>query len=201
VRHFPDHPFQVSLYTTACERVATLERLCDAGMDLPEVKQLAGDIRIAGWDRTLLGRDLDALPWNLAETTLHAVHNFPYVSHPDGIEQFQPISWTLRYGGNCEDLSCLYAVLARNVGVPCRLVWINQPNARLNHVAPQVFLYGDWYWAESSIRGAMMGEDPYVAASRLERHDVTGTENFTTNPAAWPARMSVSRGSLGYLIL
>lgn len=170
-------------------------------MDLPEVRQIASDIRTVAWDRTALGRDLDALQWNLAEVTLDAVHNFPYVPHPEGIEQFQPVSWTLQYGGNCEDLSCLYAVLARNVGLPCRLVWINQPKAKLNHVAPQVFIYGDWYWAESSINGAMMGEDPYVAAARLERHDVTGTDGMSTNAAAWPARMAVSRSQLGYVIL
>ena len=197
---FPNRPFRVSLFTTACERVRTLESLCDEGMNLPEVVRMARDIREAAHEETAISGDFDALPWFLASACLAAVHAYPYVSHPDGVEQFQPVAWTLRHGGNCEDLSCLYAVLARRAGLPCRLVWINQPGARLNHVIPQVHLYGDWYWAESSIAGAMLGEDPYDAATRLQRHDVTGTEGMTS-AAAWPSSTRVTRNGSQYVIL
>lgn len=67
---------------------------------------------------------------------------------------------------NCDNLSILYSSMCLYAGVPASVVWINQPKSQLNHVSTVVFLDGNWWWADPSIKGARIGETPYEAAKR-----------------------------------
>ena len=106
-----------------------------------------------------------------------------YVEDHPGEEWFQPLVWTMEYGGDCEDLANLFVGLCRSQSIASRLVWFDQKNHKLNHVCAQV-LVGEgmgiptdgrgWAWAECSMEGALLGEHPYDAVARLNRYDVFG---------------------------
>lgn len=102
-----------------------------------------------------------------AQAALRFAQRAGYIADPPG-EWFQPIDWTIRYGGDCEDLASLFVALARAMGVRARICWIDIPAAEFNHVSAQVWLDGRWQWAEASVCGAHLGEAPMDAARRLD---------------------------------
>jgi transglutaminase-like putative cysteine protease len=167
---YPARPFNVPLTTTACERLAILEELLGEAW--------RGSAAVARLGRALQqGRR--APRRELAARALRLVQALPYVPDPAGEEWFQPVDWTLRHGGDCEDLASALVAVAGAAGVPARLVWIDQPGQKLNHVSAQLWVLerdpvedGDprphdgWAWAEASVRGAALAEDPYRAAKR-----------------------------------
>lgn len=66
--------------------------------------------------------------------------------------------------GDCKDLSTLYAALAKALGFDSAFLWFDQPQAPINHVALQVNIPGEgWQIVETTIPGALVGEDPYTA--------------------------------------
>lgn len=91
-----------------------------------------------------------------------------YVDDPAG-EWYQGPMYTLERGGDCEDLAALFAALCQCVGVQSRIVWMDQPHAKLNHVTAQVLIpERGWQYAETTIASARVGQHPYEAA-RLHR--------------------------------
>jgi transglutaminase-like putative cysteine protease len=108
--------------------------------------------------------DLDA-----AACALAAAQAVPYVPDPPG-EWFQPVAYTLAHGGDCEDLAALVVALARALGLPARVVWMEEdPRLPLNHVSAQIFARGVWLWAEATVPGARLGEEPHAAVARTGR--------------------------------
>ena len=110
----------------------------------------------------------------MAATALRLVQtHVRYVSDPvsaagEPTEQFQSVSETLDDGGDCEDLSALLCALFTLIGLRARLVWIDYEHlgAEQNHVSVKVQVNGTWMWAEPSVAGAVLGEEPRHAAIR-----------------------------------
>jgi len=171
----PDKPFQVSLFTTDCERLAILDQYANDAAIHPLIRSIAESLCAQG--RILAQRAGVAAPQGFVEAEiLRWVQLLPYDPKRTafGEEWFQPPLYTLTHGGNCEDLNMMSVGMSRAVGIPARLVWINQKNAPLNHVTSQAWLNGRWVWTEASIRGAMVAENPYHAAGRLGQQHVVG---------------------------
>lgn len=102
----------------------------------------------------------------LALEALRFVHQVPYLPDPPGKDRFAPVWWTLKNGGDCDDLGALYASLCCALGLRCVVAWITQPGQALDHVTCLVWLDGAWWFAEPSVPGAMLGESPYHAIER-----------------------------------
>lgn len=166
---YPNRPFRIDPRTSVCDRLRILEALAAEGTQDPLVRQMAWRIearaRVAGPQLPVRRGDW----WKrvLALEALAAVQSLPFRPDPGRLEWFQPAGYTARFGGDCEDLVVLFVSLCRLLGLRAQVEWINQPGKPLNHVTSRVFLEGGWWWAESSIRGAMLGESPYEAAERL----------------------------------
>lgn len=165
-------PIRVSLYTTDCYRIRLLEHIANCGSHLSTVHRIAHDLALQARQRMIQSGQYDQLGAEQARALLAYVHTRPYFAHPPDVEEFKPVTLTIDEGGNCEDLGPLYVALARASGLVAQLVWINQHDAPLNHVSAQVWLDGQWHWAEPSVAGAQLGEDPYAAAARMRRPDV-----------------------------
>lgn len=149
---------RVSDETPPASRVKALEQLADQGATLDQVKALAagftGDARLR------------------AEQVLAAAQALGWHADPPG-EWFQPVLATLAVGGDCEDLAAALVALARAAGLRARIAWLDQPEYPQNHVTAQISFdpmsvpgsQATWLWAEPSVDGAALGEDPYVAAN------------------------------------
>lgn len=161
----PATPFFVPLSTPPAERLALLRDLVHDAVRDP-----------AFWDVAALaaGRVTRAEPVRLARELLTFAQAFPYVPDPRGTEQFQPVMYTVMHGGDCEDHATLLAALFSFYDLPAQLVWIDQLDSELNHVSTRVQLGGTWYWAEPSVPGARLGEEPRAAAARTGFHERIG---------------------------
>lgn len=115
-----------------------------------------------------------------------------YKDDPQG-EWYQGPIYTLTNGGDCEDLSTLFCAMCGCLGIESRVVWMDQPGAKLNHVTAQVLVSpkrwrsaeitrpssgsqgSSWKWAETTIESAKVGDHPYDAAKKHKtaaRNDV-----------------------------
>jgi transglutaminase-like putative cysteine protease len=192
---YPSQPWRVSLYTTACDRVVTLEDVAnDALRHDPQVRTAAAGA-VAGASRAVAAAGHLLSPEEgraaIAAALLLWVQRRGYHPDPPGEEWFQPVARTIAQGGDCEDLSTLFVALARAAGLRAQLVWIDQPSHALNHVSAQVYL-GDlarrfgatdgWAWAETSVLGARLGENPYHAAERLGQGENLGVQSTPRAP-------------------
>jgi hypothetical protein len=84
---------------------------------------------------------------------------------PETGELFRPAETTLEDGiGDCDCSSRAYVALARAAGLEAGMGTLGDPPT---HVAPIVKLPSGWAWAETSLRGAELGEPPLDAARRL----------------------------------
>ena len=149
-----DAPFDVPLDTDPCQRLEMLDILMRR--PCPELDAASRGI----------SSPVEALRW---------AQRRGY--HPDtpGKEEFQSLKWTIEHGGDCEDLASLVVALMWRLGYDAEVVWITQTGQDLNHVTARVKLDGEnWYWADASIDGAILGEDPYKAAERLGKLHVLG---------------------------
>ena len=86
---------------------------------------------------------------------------------PEPIELFRPAETTIEDGiGDCDCSARAYVALARAAGLEAGIATLGDPPI---HAAPIVQLgppHG-WAWAETSLRGAELGEHPLAAAQRL----------------------------------
>lgn len=87
-------------------------------------------------------------------------------------QSFQsPVETWVLGAGDCKSSATLFAALAASLGCRVRL-WAFGPecdSAKATHVCAQVQPWKDapWYWAETTIVGAELGESPAMAALRL----------------------------------
>lgn len=188
---YPLTPFRISDETPVCDRVAILRNLAVEGMQYASVHALAKIIYQQALARAQLFRDMAANDpamqaamkspsWFqrlLALEALRAVQSLPYVHDPKDEEWFQSSDYTARHGGDCKDSTVLLTSLDRLLGLQAEAVWITQTGQMINHVTGRVWLDGQWYWQDGSIRGAMLGESAYEAEPRLGAQDVTGRVN------------------------
>lgn len=112
------------------------------------------------FDRTAPERVAWALDWIAARI----------VYRPDASGAYDfvaPAALSLVRGyGDCEDLAIVLCAVLRELGIGARIVWLNQPDAPVNHVSVQAALVGGWAWCDPSVSGALVGEHPYDAALR-----------------------------------
>lgn len=178
------------------ERLAWYDRLATEG---------AADalVRSATWRALvpLLGRPVP----DLLERLLFAVRAVaPFRPDAFDADGWRAPRVTFVEGGDCEDLATLLVAMTRaareiyQLPVYARLVWIKQPGRALDHVTAElaasdealdetpvvVSVDGEiaprapWVWAEASVPGAALGEDPYAALVRaralVKAEDVLG---------------------------
>ncbi len=170
LQHRASAPFRIDLSTTPAQRLRLLDALLDEAMAEPSVRALADLARArAGGAR--------ARPRDLARWCLALAQAAGYRPDPPG-EWYQAPWYTVEHGGDCEDLAVLVVALLRLSGIVARLVWIDQPEADLNHVSAEAWLDADddlrwdWRWTEPSVCGARLGEEPRDAVERTGRWDV-----------------------------
>ncbi len=107
---------------------------------------------------------------------LIAVQDLPYV--PDDGDTYQGVEYTLAYGGDCEDLDTLLGAAMLILNVPANLVYLEQPGAPQDHMTVTVEVRGQFCYAETTIPGARLCEDPYAAVARLGHgHRLRGSVN------------------------
>jgi hypothetical protein len=160
-----DGPWQIPLDTTSTERQAMLQRLAVDGARDPAIRRVASTIAAladcavcCAPDKVLASRAAMALAF---------VHTLKW--NPTPGEIYQSAGRTLRVGGTCHDFSVVYVALLLALGVPRAIVtWLNQRDAPLNHVLAQLDLGDGWCWAETTVPGALVCEDPYDAERRLD---------------------------------
>jgi hypothetical protein len=169
-----------------CDRVHAMEAAAAAAVGSPEVGLLAR--RAADVARELArvapvrtGQWYDRLR---ALQALREVQRLPYVPERSGTDCYQSVAYTATHGGECKALTTLLVAVLRRLGLAARVEWIMQPGKALNHVTAQVWLDGAWFWADPSIRGAMLGESPYEALDRTGAYHVVGGR--PTAPAGAP---------------
>lgn len=90
------------------------------------------------------------------------------------VETFTPAWRTYKArAGDCDDQSRALAALMQVSGLRTSMGTLGDPPT---HVAPKVWIDGDWLWADSSVPGSRLGEHPRAAVKRLgiKRPDVGG---------------------------
>lgn len=109
------------------------------------------------------------------------VQALPY--EPDGAGSVDLVTVdlddALRKGGDCEERACLVAAFCDANGVRAMLEWMAQDGAPLDHVTSLVWL-GRWVWADATVPGAELGEDPRAAARRLHYGSRVGADDATS---------------------
>lgn len=154
----PGGPYLISDQMTIAQRLDELGTTVERAQRDPLVREAAALARsLAGEDPT---------PRDLAAAALRVAQRAGYQRDQPG-EWFQPVAYTVAHGGDCEDLASLFAALGTLLGLDVELVWIEQPDRPLDHVAAQVLIDGVWLWADASVCGARVGENPYDAMDRL----------------------------------
>lgn len=110
----------------------------------------------------------DAIPQprRRAEVLLHFVQaHIAFAREP--VETFQSAAVTLqRRAGDCDDSARLLYALARAAGIPARLAFLAAEGQPV-HVFAELWTGRCYEPAETTIRGARLGEDPRAAAHRL----------------------------------
>lgn len=129
----------------------------------------------------------EGLQMQIAQALLDYVQSLGYRSDPPGQEWYQGVWWTILHGGDCEDLSVAFVSLARCAGLDAALFWITQKGASLNHVSAMVTIGGKrlsatwvvggrYFWAEGTVNGAKIGENPLQAAQRAGQSSHLGLQ-------------------------
>jgi len=173
---FDAKPYRVSDYLSPEDRVELLTRIAKSAAGKAVVCQAAQQAiqKYASVSGTRMGEPLSKR--KIAQAILTFVQNdVGYVPDPDG-EWYQGVRYTLEHGGDCEDMAVLLVAMAACVDIRGKLIWLEQPKARLNHVTAKVFVEDGgsffrkpsgkllWEWAEPTISKAKVGQHPYDAA-------------------------------------
>lgn len=167
-------PWLIPRWWTVEQRLAALEELIADAMPSGVVRDLAARLRLIA-DQRVEHSTLVAPPYRraaadrvYAQLALAAVQRCGYHADPEGEDQYQEVEYTLAHGGDCEDLAAALVALLRLGGIRARLRWCdNPPPAPQNHVTARAWLASDWLWADASVAGALLGEDPNDAVARL----------------------------------
>lgn len=70
--------------------------------------------------------------------------------------------------GDAEELAVVFVAMCRCANVEAALAWLDQPQHAVNHVFARVKVGDRWLDAETTLRGARVGEAPYEAMRRLQ---------------------------------
>lgn len=186
---FPECPWRLGTTLTIDERLAVGNELAREAVSSPAVQALAQRVAADCFGCTKT---------RLAEKALRAVQDLGYVPDFPG-DWIQPVDFTLAHGGDCEDGTIALIAVGRLLGLRVVNVWRIQRNQPLDHITAAVGLpvgerpsFADarpipiedvpyalrdptltWWWADTSIAGAQLGEDVYDAADRLHAHEST----------------------------
>lgn len=169
---------EISLTTSPQRRLRILNEIAEEGRPYAQV-----------WAMNVLARQgvPPSSARHVAQAILRAVqYDLLYKDDPPGKEVFTSVAETILAGGDCEDLSVVLVSALRALGIRARVVWITQEGRSLNHVTAQVSFsdpsvpdnLAEWLWAEPSIRGAELGENPYAAAARLRDFQAIGQQGI-----------------------
>lgn len=111
------------------------------------------------------------LEFCLAECIMEACQRLPFRPAPRrrDLDLVQSPEVTLAVGGDCDELSVLAVAADSLSGLESRLCWLSQPDALEDHVLPEVLVAGRWYYQETTVPGARLGELPGDARARIER--------------------------------
>lgn len=104
------------------------------------------------------------------ELLLSAVQLLPYTTDPSGADVVCDPDEVIAKGGDCEDRATLFAALAKAAGYRAVIVWQSQDGAAEDHVTTKVWVNGAWRWADPTVPGATIGEEPHDAVERLGAH-------------------------------
>lgn len=142
------------------ERLAVLRELALEGTEDPAVWDLFFEI---------VAENPRAEGARFAAAILRKVQSFRYVVDRGGRDDGRNLcAVILERRGDCKKLACLLAALYALAGFRAVLCWIDQPWTDDDHVSLRVDVGGGLErWAEPTIRGARLGENPYAAADRL----------------------------------
>ena len=103
-----------------------------------------------------------------ARRLLWSVQELEYAEDPSPRDDAQEACGTLQaWRGDCKKLSVLLAAACAAQGIRARLRWLDHRRSDVDHVSVICYANGRWWWAEPTVRGARLGEDPYRAAARL----------------------------------
>jgi hypothetical protein len=173
---FDAKPYRVSDYLSPEERVNLLTRIARSAAGHAVVCQAAQQAvrKYADVSGSRLGESLSKR--KMAQALLSFVQrDVGYVPDPEG-EWYQGVRYTLEHGGDCEDMAVLLVAMAACLGIRGKLIWLEQPRAKLNHVTAKLYVEDGgslfrrpsgqmlWEWAEPTIAKARIGQHPYDAA-------------------------------------
>lgn len=169
-------PFIVPPETTLAQKQAWLDQIVAEAASDPVMREAARRVlaEAARMAPHTPSYDGDWRQRIIALEILRLVHTVPYVSGPEGRDEFAPASYTLEHGGDCDRLNTLVAALCCLCGLVSVVDWIEQPGLPLDHVATEVVLDDSWQWMEGSVAGAVVGEDPWHAVKRQNAWHVVG---------------------------
>lgn len=187
------YPFRVPDSWTPEHRIRYLENLVSLGVKDGQVCRTASIIsRSFDWESP------DRRQFRIADAILSYVQRqVPYVADPADQEWYQGPVYTLAYGGDCEDLAVLVATLAKCAGLQADVYWIDQPEARLNHVVSRIEVGGAYLFADASISTAFLGEHPHSAVQRSQQFERLGLSH-TRSPQMSNFAMPTERTGTSY---
>lgn len=151
-----------------CPSVQAKVKLLDAGathdVDAdPRIRRFALALLAERCPRTVRG---DYAPADIARVLLAYVQGLPF--QPEAVETFEDTWTTLELGGDCDDLVRALLATARSVGLGARPT-IYPPA----HVTAELWDGTRYRWAETTIAGARLGEDPRAALRRTGAYERT----------------------------
>ncbi len=184
---FPECPWRLPENTGVKPRLAIGVQIAIEAVGSPSVRAFAFGIRDACRGCT---------PAQLAERILATVQNVGYAADFPG-DWMQPVEYTLEHGGDCEDLTNLMLAVCWILGIHAHNIWLDQPDEPLNHITGALGLPSEyrpsfagavpikaapvvpgvtWWWADTTVTGARLGEWVYDANDRLNGYGVTASK-------------------------
>lgn len=180
----PATPWCVPTTTDECYRITLIDRIANDGIQREAVRKIA---RLAQTRAMLAAGGVRSDPL-LAIEVLRAVQSIPYVDPGNELECLQRTDYTIAHGGECKALAGVLVAVARSIGLDATPVWITQTGLPMNHVTSVIEINGKPEWADASVRGAALGEDPWSAVTRLGAQHVIGAERKAPSGKAAPVR-------------
>ena len=180
----PATPWCVPTTTDECYRIVLIDRIANDGMHRESVRKIA---HLAETRALLAAGGRRSVPM-LAIEVLRAAQSIPYVDPSHNQECLQRTDYTVANGGECKALAGVLVAVARLAGLEADPVWVTQTGLAMNHVTSVIYVNGKPEWADASVRGAALGEDPWSAVSRLGAQHIVGGQRRAPSGKAAPLR-------------
>jgi hypothetical protein len=192
VDQFPPTPWCVPDTTDECYRITLIDDIANDGTGREAVQKIA---QLAKTRATLASGGAPS-PSILGVEVLRAVQSIPYVDPHHDYECMQRTDYTIANGGECKALSAVLVAVARLVGLKADPVWVTQTGLPINHVTSVIYIDGKPEWADASLRGAALGESPWMAVDRLGAQHVIGAARKVPSGRMAPLRWMSARYAL-----